>query len=95
MPATYMVECYWPDVSEAKVEEIAARARRSAEAVSQAGTPVSFAGSILVPGDEVVFFQFDGTSAEAVRAASEQAGIPFERIVESEQMATQPQEGRR
>ena len=39
-------------------------------------------GSILVPADETVFCLFDGVEAD-VRAVSEEAGMPFERILES------------
>ena len=83
--ATYIVECFWPGVTEEKMDVAAARARWSAEELTRAGSPVRYVGSILVPVDEIVFFQFDGDSADAVRKASEQAGIPFERIVESVQ----------
>ncbi len=59
-PKTYLVECYWPGVSEHKVA----------------------AGSLLVPAEETVFCLFEGTESD-VRAASAQAGIPAERILES------------
>ena len=39
-------------------------------------------GSILVPADETVFCLFDGVEAD-VRAVSEEAGMPFERVLES------------
>jgi hypothetical protein len=35
-----------------------------------------------VPADETVFCLFDGAEAD-VRAVSEQAGVPFERVLES------------
>jgi len=82
---SYIAECFWPDVHPEQVEEAAARARQSAQDLTRAGTPVDFTGSILMPGDDVVFYLFDGVSPEAVREACERASIRFERIVESVQ----------
>jgi hypothetical protein len=79
---SYMAECFWPDVREAAVQQAAERLRLSTGELRSAGTVVELTGTILVPGDEVVFYLFTG-SAEAVREACEQAQIPFERIVES------------
>jgi hypothetical protein len=78
---TYMVECYWPDVTEERAGAAAARARAAASALAAEGTDVRYAGSILVPEDEVVFFLFESDSTDAVRAASELAELPFERVV--------------
>lgn len=78
--ATYLVECYWPDVTDEKAEVVADRARHSAEELTREGTPVRYVGSILVPADEVVFYLFESPCGEAVREASERAEIPFERV---------------
>jgi hypothetical protein len=72
---TYIVECFWPDVRQEQVDDGAARVRRLE------GTAVAFAGTILVPEDEVVFYLFDAVSADAVRDACVRAAIPFERVV--------------
>ena len=87
--ATYMVECFWPGVTPELIEEAAARASRRAEELAQEGVSVRYLGSILVPGDEVVFFQLDGPSAEAVAGVAVRAELPFERVVESVRIATQ------
>jgi hypothetical protein len=79
----FVAECFWPGVSEAEIEAVDVRARRSAEALDRQGHSVQFVGSLFFPSDEVVFFQFDAVTADAVRKASERAAIPFERIVES------------
>jgi hypothetical protein len=84
-----MAECFWPDVREAAVQQAAERIRLSAAELRSAGTVVELTGTILVPGDEVVFYLFTG-SAEAVREACERAQIPFERIVESVRSTSQP-----
>jgi hypothetical protein len=51
--------------------------------LSSEGISVAFAGSILLPGDEVVFYLFDSVSAEAVRETCTRAAISFERVIES------------
>jgi hypothetical protein len=81
--AGFVAECYWPGVNEADIDAADVRAQRSAVALSREGEPVRYLGSLLFPGDEVVFFHFDAASEQSARRASERAQIPFERIVES------------
>jgi hypothetical protein len=88
--ANYMAECFWPDVGEEDIERGAERIRDSVVQLSREGKRVTFAGSILVPDDEVVFYLFDGESADAVREVCERAAIAFERIVESVPGSAQP-----
>jgi hypothetical protein len=80
---SFVAECFWPDVHPEQVDEGAARARLCAEQLTREGTHVDFTGSILMAGDDVVFFLFDGVSADAVHEACERAAIQYERIVES------------
>lgn len=79
---SYLVECYWPGVSEEKLAAVVAGAQAAARELRQSGRKLRFRGSILVPADETVFCFFDGNEAD-VRAASKRAGIPFERVIES------------
>jgi Protein of unknown function (DUF4242) len=79
---SYVVECYWPGVSEEKLARAVLRVRKAANELRRQGGRVDFVGSILVPADETVFCLFDGVEAD-VRAASERAGVPFERVLES------------
>jgi len=79
---SYLVECYWPGVSEEKLALASQRARRAAYGLRRHGRELRFRGSILVPADETVFCLFDGVEAD-VRAVSEEAGMPFERVLES------------
>ena len=81
-PRGYLAECYWPGVSADKLAAAFARAEQAAAELRGQGRPVHVLGSILVPADEVVFWLFDGQEAD-VRAVSEKAGFPFERILES------------
>jgi hypothetical protein len=80
---SYVVECFWPDLRPGQVEQGATRARETADQLSSEGISVAFAGSILLPGDEVVFYLFDSVSAEAVRETCTRAAISFERVIES------------
>jgi len=78
----YLVECYWPGVSAEKLAAAVERAEQAADELRSQGRSLRFLGSILVPADEIVFCLFDGEEAD-VRAVSEKAGVPFERILES------------
>lgn len=75
-----MAECFWPDVRQETVERATQRLRQSAADMTRAGADVALTGAILVPGDDVVFYLFNG-SADAVRQACERAEIDFERVV--------------
>lgn len=78
----YVAECFWPGVDEAAVRTLDARTGGCAEELARAGEPVRYLGSILMREDEVVLCLFDGTE-DAVRRTAEQAGVPFERILEA------------
>ncbi|HVE25417.1 MAG TPA: nickel-binding protein [Sporichthya sp.] len=94
-PRSYLVECYWPGVSEEKLAAAAERVRAAASELSRHGREVRFVGSILVPADETVFCLFDGLEDD-VRTVSEHAGVPFERVLASLLIdGKQPQRRRR
>jgi hypothetical protein len=81
--ATYMAECFWPDVHQESVEQAARRIRRSiAELTAEAGG-VELIGAILLPVDEVVFYLFNGDSANSVGEACQRAEVAFERVLEA------------
>jgi hypothetical protein len=46
------------------------------------GHELRFVSSVLIPSDETVFCFFEGDEAD-VRLASERAGVPYERVLES------------
>ena len=81
---SYVAECFWPDLRQDVVDEAAERVRQSVAGLAG----VELTGTILMPEDEVVFFLFDGDSADAVREACERAQVPFERVVESVSTST-------
>jgi hypothetical protein len=78
----YLAECFWPGVSAVELRELDGRAHAAASDVTAAGQPVRYLGSLLMREDEVVLCLFAGSN-EAVRAAAEQAKVPFDRIVEA------------
>ena len=75
---TFLVEHYWPGVTAEAFRDAAGRL--SAEAGAMDG--ITFLHSTLVPADETVFWLFSGREPD-IRAASEQAGVPFARVLES------------
>lgn len=72
----YLVECCWPGMSIADVDRLDRRTRVIARRERRRGSPVHYLGSIFVPADEVVLFEFLAGSAAAVVATSAQAGLP-------------------
>ena len=81
--ATFLVECFWPDVDPQRVHRAADHLAKCAAQSRQNGAHVAYIGSILVTGDDVVFFLFDAGSPKEVRSVCEQTQLQFERIVAS------------
>jgi hypothetical protein len=78
----YLAECFLPDVQEADLRALDARAEASAVALAATGRRVRYLGSLLLREDEVVLCLFAGTR-DAVDEAARRADVPFERIVET------------
>jgi hypothetical protein len=76
----YAAKCYWPDVTPTELAEVTSRAERGGGA---SAPEVGYLGSLLFADDHVVLCLFEGPSRAAVRRASEQAGIPWERLMAS------------
>jgi hypothetical protein len=72
-------ECLVPGMTQ-PVAEALSEGIRTELARSTSGRHVSFLGSLLMPEDEVLLCVFAGSLAD-VRAISERAGLPFERIL--------------
>jgi hypothetical protein len=77
-------KCYWPGVTERAVALAAGRGAAEAEAVSREGSAVGYLGSILFRDDELVLCLFVAPSSAAVRRVAERAGIPCERVMNSQ-----------
>jgi hypothetical protein len=72
--ASFVAECYWPDVRE---EEVRAIDQRIAASLPD---DVRYLGSVLIREDEVVLFNFEGT-ADAIRRVAARARVPYERLL--------------
>jgi hypothetical protein len=72
-----VAECLLPGVNQAVAEALGTQVRTE---LARSASPVVFLGSLLMPEDEVLLCVFAGLPAE-VRAISERARLPFERIV--------------
>jgi hypothetical protein len=81
---TYVVECYWPEMTEELVRStfgrIASAARRQPSAEAQ---PL---GCILMPSDGMVLFLFRAPNEAFVKSQSWLSEVPFDRIVQSIQI---------
>lgn len=80
---TYLVEHYWPGVTEAEFRDSARRVAASADRMAHAGLPVRFLHSTLVPEDEAAFCVLTAASPDAVEQAYAAAGVGYERLVEA------------
>jgi hypothetical protein len=74
----YTAKCFWPGVTEEELRRAAARA--GSETGEQ---PTVFRGALYLPGDELVLCLFESTSRGSVKRASELAGMPCERVIET------------
>lgn len=80
--AGYLVECYWPHAGIDTVAAAVTRARQATRDLREQGHRLHYLGAIFVPSDRTGFCLFDGDEA-SVRAATEQAGLPYERVLAS------------
>jgi hypothetical protein len=82
----YTAKCFWPGVTEDELRLAAARAGNEAGQEPHA----FFQGALYLPGDELVLCLFESSSRECVKRASEQAGMPCERVIETVWVGTNP-----
>jgi hypothetical protein len=68
----YAAKCYWPGVTEG---EIVARRPPSHDA--------SYVGALLFPNDALVLCLFEAPTPTAVRQATDRAGLPCERVMQT------------
>ena len=84
----YAAKCYWPGVNETEFAAIAARATKNSS--GQAGHGVTYLGSLLFRDDELVLCMFEAPTPLAVKRASDRAGIPCERVMDSVWLEPRP-----
>jgi len=75
----YTAKCFWPGVTEDELRLAAARADHDTGQAPGA----SFKGALYLPGDELVLCLFESPSRDGVKRASESAGMPCERVIET------------
>lgn len=81
----YTAKCFWPGVTEEELR------RATDRAGSETGErPTAFRGALYLPGDELVLCLFESSSRAGVKRASERAGMPCERVIET--VWVEPQE---
>jgi hypothetical protein len=78
---TFLVECFWPGVTEGAHAAATARAGAAAAALRARGIDITFLGGELVPDDEVAFYRFAAADRSDVELVSSMADLPYERIV--------------
>jgi Nickel responsive protein SCO4226-like len=74
----FTAKCFWPGVTEGDLRVAAAQAERGTE-----DPRTTFRGALYLPGDELVLCLFDASSRAEVKQASERAGMPCERVIET------------
>jgi hypothetical protein len=79
---TFVVECYWPGITEEQVRHALALVERVRNGAAT-GDSVDRLGCILVPTDGMAIFLFRAPSALRLAETAQQSGLPFDRIVES------------
>jgi hypothetical protein len=77
----YAAKCYWPGITRTELEQATARASGARSIASASG--VNYLGSLLFSNDDLVLCLYQAPSPAAVKHASEQAGIPCERVMDS------------
>jgi hypothetical protein len=85
----YTAKCFWPGVTEDELRLAATHAGSETGERRQA----IFRGALYLPGDELVLSLFDASSRAAVKGASERAGMPCERVIETVWVAPQSRGG--
>ena len=82
MPS-YLVEAFLPRGNDGnrRVQERATSS--AAQALTRAGTPIRFRGSVYVPEDEICFYSFDAPSVGDIERIAERAGLRLLRVVEA------------
>ncbi len=82
MPS-FLVETYLARSHAGERAEREARARSAAEALSRAGTSVSFERAFHLPEDEICFFVFAAPSGRDAALAAEHADLGPIRVIEA------------
>ena len=80
-PATFLVERYWPGITEPMFRSTHLRLREATDALRSEGIDVVHLRSALAPREDAIFSFFAARSAEDVAEANRRGAVPFDRIV--------------
>jgi hypothetical protein len=80
---SFLVEHYWPGVTESGFSAAAESLRVASEAIAAEGSALRYLHSTLVPEDEAAFCVFEAASRSLVEQAYARAGVRFERILDA------------
>ena len=80
---TFLVEHYWPGVTESGFSAATESLRRASEAIAASGGGLQYLHSTLIPEDEAAFCVFHASSRALVEQAYACAGVRFERILDA------------
>jgi hypothetical protein len=75
-----MVERLWPGATSESVRDAVDQLQARCLQLAADGIPVRYLGATFIPADESLSCRFEGT-AQAVRAAHQLAGVPFDRLL--------------
>lgn len=75
----YTAKCFWPGVTEAELRLAASRAGGRPDEPAEA----VFRSALYLPSDELVLCLFESPSRASVKRASEAAGMPCERVIDT------------
>jgi len=78
----FLVETYASHEAASPAARVAGVSRAAAQ-LSEAGADIRLQRAIFVPEDDVSFYLFESSSADAVRDAMTRAGLPLDRIAEA------------
>jgi hypothetical protein len=84
-----MVERLWPGATSEAVRDVVDQLQSRCRQLAADGIPVRYLGATFIPADESLSCRFDGT-AQAVRAAHQLAGLPFDRLLIIQEMSADP-----
>jgi hypothetical protein len=87
---TYLVEHYWPGVTESRFGAAAESLRVAADGIAADGGGLRFLHSTLVPEDEAAFCVFEAASRSLVEQTYARAGVRFERILDAVESGVGP-----
>lgn len=80
---TYLVERYWPGISQAELAAAVGRGRRSAATMRRQGKQIRYLQATLVPEQETVLCLMEAESVDLVAELNRRARIPYDRIAEA------------